>query len=57
LPVSVSEQVSRRRGAELDRWAAHMQKHLNLGPLYKALHLDSTGGRSCKAYGRSHADY
>ncbi|MER3423909.1 MAG: cobyric acid synthase [Nitrospiraceae bacterium] len=39
LNTEVSELVSQRRESELDRWADHMQKHLDLNPLRETLRL------------------
>ncbi len=37
LHTSASEAVTVRLASELDRWADHLQKHLNLAPIFAAL--------------------
>lgn len=41
LPQSVSEAVTDRLQAALDRWADHVEQHLDLKPIFEALSLKS----------------
>jgi adenosylcobyric acid synthase len=40
LKAAVSETVSRRLGSALDRWADHLEKHLNLSKIFSAMELN-----------------
>jgi adenosylcobyric acid synthase len=40
LDVSVSEAVSRRLGSAIDRWATHLEQHVNLQPILSCLGAD-----------------
>lgn len=39
LPVSVSEEVTARLASAIDDWADHLERHVNLGPIFAALRL------------------
>jgi adenosylcobyric acid synthase len=39
LPVTVSENVNRKLATAMDRWADHLERHLDLAPLFGALNF------------------
>ena len=50
LGLEISEKVSQRMSQALDRWANHLEAHLDVNPIFSALGLDgSSSGRHHKS--------
>jgi len=46
LPVTDSENVNRKLAAAIDRWADHLERHLDLAPIFGAVNFSCRQGNN-----------